>query len=62
MGEGCLEGGIASPISQLRADPREACRDGWGCAGSHPHPSPDFGPAKARDREAGGPSLGVFIT
>ena len=50
MGEGCLEGGIDSPISQLRADPREACLDGWGCAGSHPHPSPDFGPAQAGDR------------
>ena len=62
MGQGCLEGGIDSPISQLRADPRETCRDGWGCAGSHPHPSPDFDPSKAGDREAGGPSLSVFIT
>ena len=62
MGQGCLEGGIDSPISQLRADPRETCRDGWGCAGSHPHPNPDFDPAKAGDREAGGPSLSVFIT
>ena len=62
MGEECLEGGIASPISQLHGDPREACHNGSGCAGSHPHPSPDFGPAKARDREEGGPSLGVFIT